>query len=65
MQVGSHHFTGSASEGCPNFGIFWMKLGGNVFWTYLQGFGTLFDFGCQVAELMGTGGRKMAVLEEL
>ena len=22
VQVGSHHFTGSASEGCPNFGIF-------------------------------------------
>ena len=63
MQVGSHHFT--ASEGCFNFGIFWMKLGGNVFWTYLQGFGTLFYFGNQVTKLMGAEGGKMAVLEEL
>ena len=65
MQVGSHHFTGSASEGCPNFGIFWKKLEENVFWTYLQGFGTLFDFGHLVTKLMGAEGGKMVLLEEL
>ena len=42
-----------------------MKRGGNGLWTYLQGFGTLFDFGHQVAKLIGAEGRKMAVLEEL
>ena len=62
MQVGSHHFTGSASEG---FGIYGMKLRGNVFWTYLQGFGTLFDFGHLVTKLMGAEGGKMVLLEEL
>ena len=58
MQVGSHHFTGSASEGCFNFGIFWMKLGGNVFLTDLQGFCTLFDFGYQGVKLLGAEGKK-------
>ena len=58
MQVGSHQFTGSASESCPNSGIFLMKLEGNVFWTYLQGFCTLFDFGYQGDKLLGAEGKK-------
>ena len=64
MQVGSHHFTGSASEGCPNFLILdesWREC----ILDLSVGFGTLFDFGHQVTKLMGAEGGKMAVLEEL
>ena len=42
-----------------------MKLKRDIFCTYLQGFGTLFDFGHLVTKLMGAEGGKMVLLEEL